>query len=51
MTPNSENISIWLVDWRLVGETMPPRYPNDDDGEDEQGNYGITVRLIRLRPP
>jgi hypothetical protein len=33
-----ENISTWLVDWSLVtimGNTMPPRDPNDDDDEDE----------------
>ena len=37
MTPRiPENISTWLVDWRLVmGNTMPPRAPNDDDDEDE----------------
>jgi hypothetical protein len=40
MTPRiPENISIWLVDRRLVtimGNTMPPRDPNDDDDEDEE---------------
>ena len=33
-----ENISTWLVDWSLVtimGNTTPPRDPNDDDDEDE----------------
>jgi hypothetical protein len=33
-----ENISTWLVDWSLVtimGNTMPPRDPNDDVDEDE----------------
>ena len=33
-----ENISSWLVDWSLVtimGNTTPPRDPNDDDDEDE----------------
>jgi hypothetical protein len=33
-----ENVSIWLVDWSVVtimGNTMPPRDPNDDDDEDE----------------
>jgi hypothetical protein len=33
-----ENVSTWLVDWSIVtimGNTMPPRDPNDDDDEDE----------------
>jgi hypothetical protein len=35
-----ENVSGWLVGWRFVtimGNTMPPRDPNDDD-EDEDGD-------------
>jgi hypothetical protein len=39
MTPRiPENISAWLVEWRLVtmGNTMPPRDPSDDDDEDEE---------------
>jgi hypothetical protein len=41
MTPRlPENFSTWLVDWSLVmGNTMPPRDPNDDDddeGQDEE---------------
>ena len=35
-----ENVSGWLVDWSFVtimGNTMPPRDPNDDD-EDEDGD-------------
>ena len=40
MTPNIlENISTWLVDWSLVtimGNTTPPRDPNDDDDEEEE---------------
>src|SRR5262249_46760385 len=34
-----ENISTWLVDWSLVtimGNTTPPRDPNDDDDEEEE---------------
>jgi hypothetical protein len=28
-----------LVDWGLIGNTMPPRDPNDDDdAEDEDGD-------------
>jgi hypothetical protein len=30
------NVSIWLVDWSVVtimGNTMPPRDPNDDDDD------------------
>jgi len=33
-----ENISTWLVDWSILtilGNTMPPRDPKDDDDEDE----------------
>ena len=33
-----ENVSTWLVDWSIVtimGNTMPPRDPNDDDDDDE----------------
>jgi hypothetical protein len=42
MTPRiPENLSTWLADWNLVtvmGNTMPPREPNDDDeAEDEVG--------------
>jgi hypothetical protein len=40
MTPCiPENVSSWLVDWSfaaIMGNTIPPRDPNDDDdGEDE----------------
>ncbi len=39
MTPRiSENVSSWSVDWNfvtIIGNTMPPRDPNDDDAEDE----------------
>jgi hypothetical protein len=52
MTPRiSENVSSWLVDWSFasimgntimgMGNTMPPRDPNDDDDaedEDEDGD-------------
>jgi hypothetical protein len=38
-----ENVSSWLVDWSFatpMGNTMPPRDPNDDDDdlEDEDGD-------------
>ena len=35
-----ENVPAWLVDWGLMGNTMPPRDPNDDDddAEDEDGD-------------
>jgi hypothetical protein len=39
MTPRiPENISTWLVDWRLVTivENVPPRDPNDDDEDEEE---------------
>jgi len=45
MTPRiSENVSSWLVDWSfapIMGNTMPPLDPNDDDDaedEDEDGD-------------
>ena len=31
----------WLVDWSLVtimGNTMPPRDPNDDDDDEDEDN-------------
>ncbi len=39
----AENVSTWLVDWSIVtimGNTMPPRDPDDDDddAEDEDGD-------------
>jgi hypothetical protein len=37
----SENVSTWLVDSSIVtilGNTMPPRDPDDDDAEDEDGD-------------
>jgi hypothetical protein len=41
MTPRiPENVSSWLVDWSfatIMGNTMPPRDPNDD-AEDEDGD-------------
>ena len=33
------NVSIWLVDWSVVtimGNTMPPRDPNDDDDAEDE---------------
>jgi hypothetical protein len=37
-----ENVSTWLVDWSnviIMGNTMPPRDPDDDDdAEDEDGD-------------
>jgi hypothetical protein len=33
-----ENVSTWLVDWSIVtimGNTMPPRDPDDDDDDDD----------------
>jgi hypothetical protein len=39
----AENVSTWLADWSVVtimGNTMPPRDPDDDDddAEDEDGD-------------
>jgi hypothetical protein len=34
-----ENVSTWLVDWSvgaIIGNTMPPRDPNDDDDDDDE---------------
>ena len=34
-----ENVSIWLVEWSVVtimGNTMPPRDPNDDDDAEDE---------------
>ena len=33
-----ENVSTWLVDWSIaiMGNTTPPRDPNDDDDEEEE---------------
>jgi hypothetical protein len=34
-----ENVSTWLVDRSIVtimGNTMPPRDPDDDDGDDAE---------------
>jgi hypothetical protein len=40
MTPRiPENFSTWLVGWNLVtvmGDTSPPRDPNDDDEDEEE---------------
>jgi hypothetical protein len=33
-----ENVSTWLVEWNILtimGNTIPPRDPKDDDDEDE----------------
>jgi hypothetical protein len=36
----SENVSTCLADWGIlvIGNTMPPRDPNDDDDDDEEEN-------------
>ena len=31
----SEHIRAWQVAWNVMGNTIPPRDPNDDDDEDE----------------
>ena len=40
MTPRiPENLSGWLVDWSfapIMGNTMPPRDPNDDDEDEDE---------------
>ena len=38
-----ENVSTLLVDWTIViamGNTMPPRDPNDDDDDDAEDEDG-----------
>jgi hypothetical protein len=38
-----ENVSTWLVDWSIVtimGNTMPPRDPDDDDDDDAEDEDG-----------
>jgi hypothetical protein len=33
-----ESVSAWLVDWNILaimGNTMPPRDPNDDDDDED----------------
>ena len=42
-----ENISTWLVDWSLVtimGNTTPPREPNDENDDDERQDEPAVVR-------
>ena len=40
MTPRiPENVSSWLVDWSfapIMGNTTPPRDPNDDDDAEDE---------------
>ena len=34
-----ENVSTWLVDWSvltIIGNTMPPQDPKDDDDEEDE---------------
>jgi hypothetical protein len=45
--PILENISSWLVDWSLVtimGNTPPPRDPNDDEEDEDQDEELPVVR-------
>jgi hypothetical protein len=48
-----ENVSIWLVDWSVVtimGNTMPPRDPNDDDDaedEDDETDDDLDPAVVR----
>ena len=36
----SESVSTCLADWSIIviGNSMPPRDPNDDDDDDEEEN-------------
>jgi hypothetical protein len=50
MTPRiPENISTWLVDWRLVTivENVPPRDPNYDDEDEEEKRTGTKSQQNR----
>jgi hypothetical protein len=50
--PIPENVSTWLVDWSVVtimGNTMPPRDPNDDD-DDEENEEGEAEPDDELEP-
>ena len=31
----SEHIRAWQVAWNVMGNTIPPRDPNDDDDDDD----------------
>jgi hypothetical protein len=54
-----ENVSTWLVDWSIVaimGNTMPPRDPNDDDDgdaedEDDEAESDDDVEPAVVREP
>jgi hypothetical protein len=54
-----ENVSTLLVDWNIVtimGNTMPPRHPNDDDdddddAEDEDGEPDEDLEPAVVREP
>jgi hypothetical protein len=38
----SENVSTWLADWCIlvIGDTKPPRDPNDDDDDEDEEEDG-----------
>ena len=48
-----ENISTWL-EWSVlavIGNTMPPRDPNDDDDEDEDAEPDDDLEPAVVREP
>jgi hypothetical protein len=55
MTPRiPENVPAWLVDWGPMGNTMPPRDPNDDDDaedEDRDAELGDDLEPAVVREP
>jgi len=47
MTPQIlEKFSIRLIDWSLMGNTMPPRDPNEDE-EDEDDDRADEPPVVR----
>ena len=48
-----ENVSTWLVDWSIVaimGNTMPPRDPNDHDDDDAEDEDDATESDDNFEP-
>jgi hypothetical protein len=49
-----ENVSTWLFDWSIVtimGNTMPPRDPNDDDDDDHDAESDDDFEPAVVREP
>ena len=59
MTPRiPENVSSWLVDWSfapIMGNTMPPRDPEDDDDDEDDDDevapdLGAAAQRLAVQP-